>query len=166
MDLLDFEGENLYFEEPLAPAVGALLEQAGRLYGTDAAEPLLLEARRLAPESLTVLVAVYRFHYYQRQLEAALAVAAQALAVTARRLGIPLDWERLGPEHLGQGGPAAMALVRFHLLALKAQAYLLLRLDRVGEGRAILTRLSQLDTHNRLGARQLLDVAAEKQSGR
>ena len=159
MDLMDFEGENLYFEETLAPEVEALVEQAGGLYGEGAAEQPLLEAQRRAPESLNVLVAVYRFYYYQHRLEDALAVAAQALSVTSRRLGIPLDCSLLTHEHLSQGGPAAMALVRFHLLSLKARAYLLLRLGRKEEGRAILIRLLELDSHNRLGVRQLLEVA-------
>jgi len=159
MDLMDFEGENLYFEESLSTEVEALIQTAGGLYGEGEAEQPLLDALRLAPESLNVLVAVYRFYYYQHRLEDALAIARQALSVTARRLGIPLDWKLLGTEQVSQGGSASMALVRFHLLSLKAEAYLLLRLGRREEGRAILTKLLELDAHNRLGAKQLLEVA-------
>lgn len=159
MDLMDFEGENLYFEETVLPEVAALIQTAGVLYGEGEAEQPLLEALRLAPESLNVLVAVYRFYYYQHRLEDALGVARRALSVTARHLGIPLDWELLGAEHVSQGGSASMALLRFHLLSLKAEAYLLLRLGRKDEGRAILTKLLELDSNNRLGAKQLLDVA-------
>ena len=159
MDLMDFEGEKLYFEESLAHEVEALLQQAGDLYGDGGAEPLLVEALRLAPESLNVLVAAYRFYYYQHRLEDALHVAETALAVTAQRLDIPLDWNLLTLSHISQGGPVAMALVRFHLLSLKAKAYLQLRLGRHAEGRAMLAKLLELDSHNRLGAKQLLEVA-------
>lgn len=159
MDLMDFEGENLYFEESVPPEVEALIQKAGGLYGEGEAEQPLLEALRLAPESLNVLVAVYRFYYYQHRLEDALGFAGQALSVTARRLDIPLDWRLLRAEHISQGGSASMALVRFHLLSLKAEAYLLLRLGRKSEGRAILTKLLELDSNNRLGAKQLLEVA-------
>jgi len=159
MDLMDFDGENLYFEESVSPEVEALIQTAGSLYGDGEAEQPLLEALRLAPDSLNVLVAAYRFYYYQHRLGDALGVVGQALPVTARRLGIPLDWKLLGAEHISQGGAASMALVRFHLLSLKAEAYLLLRLGRKDEGRAILTKLLELDSHNRLGAQQLLEVA-------
>ncbi len=159
MDLMDFEGEQLYFEESLSNDVETLLQQAGELYGDGEAEPLLVEALRLAPESLNVLVAVYRFYYYQHRLNDALNIAGLALAVTSRRLDIPADWNVLTSAHLSQAGPAAMALVRFHLLSLKAEAYLLLRLGRTMEGRAMLEKLLELDSHNRLGAKQLLEVA-------
>jgi tetratricopeptide (TPR) repeat protein len=158
MDLMDFEGENLYFEESLPAEVEELIQRAGGLYGEGEAEQPLLEALRLAPESLNVLVAVYRFYYYQHRLEDALRVAGQALAITARRLDIPLDWKLLTEEHVSVG-PASMALLRFHLLSLKAEAYLLLRLGRKDEGRAVLEKLLVLDTNNRLGAKQLLEVA-------
>ena len=159
MDLMDFEGGQLYFEESLPPDVETLLQQAGELYGDGEAEPLLVEALRLAPESLNVLVAAYRFYYYQHRLNDALNIAGLALAVTSRRLEIPADWNVLTSAHVSQAGPAAMALVRFHLLSLKAEAYLLLRLGRTMEGRAMLLKLLELDSHNRLGAKQLLEVA-------
>ena len=159
MDLMDFEGGQLYFEESLPPDVETLLQQAGELYGDGEAEPLLVEALRLAPESLNVLVAAYRFYYYQHRLNDALNIAGLALAVTSRRLEIPADWNVLTSAHISQAGPAAMALVRFHLLSLKAEAYLLLRLGRTMEGRAMLLKLLELDSHNRLGAKQLLEVA-------
>ena len=159
MDLMDFEGEQLYFEESLPPEVETLLQQAGELYGDGEAEPLLVEALRLAPESLNVLVAAYRFYYYQHRLNDALNIAGLALAVTSRCLEIPADWNVLTSAHISQTGPATMALVRFHLLSLKAEAYLLLRLGRSAEGRAMLEKLLELDSHNRLGAKQLLEVA-------
>ena len=158
MDLMDFEGENLYFEETLAPEVEALIQQAGGSYGEGEAEQPLLEALKLAPESLNVLVAVYRFYYYQHRLEDALEVARQSLAITARRLGIPLDWTLLSEGHISVG-PSAVALLRFHLLSLKAEAFLLLRLGLRDESKAILARLVELDEKNRLGAKQLLEVA-------
>lgn len=161
MDLMDFTGENLYFEETVPPEAESLVQAAAALYGEGAAESPLLEAYRLAPESLNVLVALYRFYYYQQRLEQALEIAGQALVVTSRRLGIPRDFQHLNAGHLSQGGEGAMALLRFHLFSLKAQAYLLVRLGRAAEGKAILTRLLELDSHNRLGARQLLEVVED-----
>lgn len=157
MDLLDFAGENLYFEETLPPKAWDLIQQAGDAYGKGEAEQPLQEALRLAPKSLNVLVAVYRFYYYQHRLQDALEIARQALAITARRLAIPLEWQLLEERHV-EVKPDAMALLRFHLFSLKAEAYLLLRLGRKAEARAILEKLLALDGNNRLGARQLLEV--------
>jgi tetratricopeptide (TPR) repeat protein len=161
MDLMDFTAEPLYFEETVPPEAESLIEKASGLYGKGAAEAPLLEAYRLAPESLNVLVALYRFYYYQQRLEEALDIAGRALDLTSRRLGIPRDFSLLTTGHLDQGGAGAMALLRFHLFSLKAQAYLLLRLNRPAEGKAILTRLLALDSHNRLGARQLLEAVED-----
>jgi hypothetical protein len=157
MDLMDFAGENLYFEETLPDSVEELIKTAGSLYGEGGAEPYLLEALKLAPESLNVLVAMYRFYYYQHRLENAVVVADKALSITALRLSIPMDWRLLTAAHLNV--PAAtVALLRFHLLSLKAKAYLLLRLGQKAEGEGILEKLVALDENNRLGAKQLLEV--------
>ena len=60
-----------------------------------------------------------------------------------------------------QVGPASMALLRFHLLSLKAEAYLLLRLQNWDESKAILTKLIELDEKNRLGVKEMLEVAED-----
>jgi hypothetical protein len=160
MDLMDFEGENLYFEENLPAEVEGLIQTAGGLYGEGDAEPPLLDALKLAPESLNVLVALYRFYYYQHRLEDALVVARRSLEITAHRLNIPLDWNLLTEEHVTVG-PATVALLRFHLLSLKAEAFLLLRLRRDQESRAILTKLVALDEKDRLKAKEMLAFAED-----
>ena len=157
MDLMDFAGENLYFEETLPPRVEELIRQAGNAYGEGEVEQPLREALQLAPESLNVLVAVYRFYYYQHRLQDALSIARLALAITAKRLNIPLEWQLLEEQHVDVK-PDTMALLRFHLFSLKAEAYLLLRLGHKEEARAILEKLLVLDVNNRLGAKQLLEV--------
>lgn len=154
---MDFQGKNLYFEEEFSPEVQNLITTASGLYSEGAAEQPLLAALQLAPESLNVLVSAYRFYYYQHRLEDALNIAEQALTITARRLAIPLDWHLLTEAHLNVGSHA-VALLRFHLLSLKAKAYLLLRLGDKETGKTILEKLVALDENNRLGAKQLLDV--------
>jgi tetratricopeptide (TPR) repeat protein len=158
MDLLNFEGQELYFDEPLDETVQALIAAASESYGEGSAEAPLLEAQSLAPHSLTVLVALYRFYYYQHRLEEAIEIAEQALDITARDLALPRDWRRLSELHIAHAALTSMGSLRFHLLCLKAEAYLLLRLGREEDGKAILRKLLELDGNNRLGARQLLDV--------
>lgn len=158
MDLLNFEGQDLYFDEPLDERVHALIADASERYGEGSAEDPLLEARAMAPESLTVLVALYRFYYYQHRLDDAVEIAEQALEITARDLALPADWRNLNEAHIARVALHSMGLLRFHLLCLKAEAYLKLRLGAEDEGKQMLRKLAELDSSNRLGARELLAV--------
>lgn len=161
MDLLDFQGEALYFDEGLDPAVGALLAEASQRYGDGSAEEPLLQAYRAAPRSLAVLVGMYRFYYYQHRLDDAWRIAEAALAVTGTRLDLPQDWRELNQDHIGLAAQRSMTLLRFHLLALKAAAYIRLRLGDTVLGEALLEKLVQLDNHDRLGAVALLQVVRQ-----
>ncbi|MEW5770263.1 MAG: hypothetical protein AB1831_07840 [Pseudomonadota bacterium] len=158
MDLLDFDQTTLYFDEPTPAGVEALLAEAGESYGEPQAEALLLKAYFLVPESLLVLVALYRYFFYQHRLEDALVVADRALALCGRRLGFPAEWQRLHAEFLGQAVLKSMGLLRFYLSVLKASAYINLRLGRADAGRAQLAKLVELDSHDRMGGKALLDV--------
>lgn len=159
MDLLDFSENSLYFDEPLAELAAMLIEQAAAEYGNSDVEPLLLEAYKIAPEHLTVLVALYRYYYYQHRLKNALDIAQEALAVSGRRLNFPRQWYQLTSEHVGAGALISMGMVRFNLLALKAAGYLNLRLHNWQIAIEMLTKVSELDEANRLGSSALLEIA-------
>jgi len=159
VDLLDFSESTLYFDEPLAEVASMLIEQAADEYGENDVEHLLLEANRIAPGHLTVLVALYRYYYYQHRLEDALDIAHQALAVSGKRLDFPANWNRLTNDHLGAGALISMGMVRFYLLALKAAGYLNLRLFNWEAALDMLTKVSELDEADRLGSAALLEVA-------
>jgi tetratricopeptide (TPR) repeat protein len=158
MDLLDFDQTELYFDEPLAQDVARLLVAAADAYGSEAAEDLLLRAHLLAPQHLMVLVALYRFYFYQHRLEDALLVAESALAVSGRRLEFPETWVCLREVNVGAGVMRSMGLVRFYLMVLKAAGYINLRLGRHAMGKAMLEKLVELDSHDRIGGKALLEV--------
>lgn len=158
MDLMDFDQTALYFDDPASPEVEKLLAEAAARYGEEEAEARLLRAYFLAPEQLLVLVALYRYYFYQHRLEDALRVADRALALAGRRLGLPDDWRRLEPAHVGHAVLRSMGLLRFHLMVLKAAGYIHMRLERFDTGRAMLEKLVELDSHDRLGGKALLDV--------
>ncbi len=160
MDLQDFDGDGLYFDEPRQPRVAALLDEASAQYATGMAERPLLTAQALAPGDLSVLVGLYRFYFYQHRHADALGIAAQVLDVVAPRLGLPSDWRALDAGCLARVAPGAIGLLRFHLLALKGAGYLSLRLGLFGQGKAMLAKIVELDADNRLGARLLLEVLA------
>ncbi len=159
MDLLDFSENSLYFDEPLDQRAASLIEQAAAEYSNSDVEPLLLEAHRMAPEHLTVLVAMYRYYYYQHRLQDALNIAHQALDVSGGRLRFPSRWSQLTSAHLGAGAFISMGMVRFYLLALKAAGYLNLRLQNWQTAIDMLTKILQLDVADRLGTAALLEIA-------
>lgn len=162
MDLLDFTGQELYFDTPLPAEVEALLQQAASDYGRDggaSVEPILLRAYFLAPEHLSVLVALYRYYYYQHRLEDALIVAERAIARSACDLGLTEGWTSIDEAWLRQVGQHAMALTRFLLLALKGAGYVELRLNRAQAALARFETLAALDGDGRLGIDTLLRLA-------
>lgn len=162
MDLLDFTDCNLYFEDPLCVQAEALMALAAEQYGEPTAEATLLQAYALAPKSLTVLVGLYRFHFYQHRMEDALHVAEQAITVSGQTLGLPADWRALDAVCVARAAAdGRFALLRFHLLALKAASIVLLRLRRIAEARARLECIAALDSKDHLDSAKLLELIAE-----
>jgi hypothetical protein len=165
MDLLDFEHAELYFDEPLAPEIARLIVSAAEHYGSEAAESLLLRANYMAPQQLTVLVALYRYYFYQHRLEDALLVGESTLAVVGRRLEFPETWLNLRVANVGAGVMRSMGLVRFYLMVLKATGYINLRLGNFEIGQAMLEKLVELDSHDRMGGKALLAVLYDQNNG-
>jgi Flp pilus assembly protein TadD len=163
VDLLQLGDEGLYFDEPCAPQVDALIAEASRQYGQTAAEQSLLRAYFLAPEQLSVLVALYRYYFYQHRMEDALIVAERALDVSARRLHLVGGWRSIGHVALGEAVMHSMGLLRFHLLALKGSAVILLRLERLDEARLRLSKIAEVDARDALGVLPLLAIIAARQ---
>ena len=161
MDLLDFDQAELYCDEPLAPEIARLIVAAADNYGSEEAESLLLRASYLAPKHLMVLVALYRYYFYQHRLEDALLVGESTLAVVGQRLNFPETWMYLNEANLGEGVMRSMGLVRFYLMALKATGYIHLRLGNFETGQAMLEKLVELDSHDRMGGKALLEVLGQ-----
>ena len=163
MDLLDFEAQPLYFEDALSDEVQALLQVAAQSYGEDQAEISLMRAYFLEPEHLTVLVALYRYFYYQNRYDEALLIAERAMEVVARRLELRCSWQQLTLESLGIGIMNSMTLTRFYLMALKGSCYLQLRMGEISNGLARLEKVAELDSDDRIGVHSLVRLARDEQ---
>lgn len=157
-DMLDIENDALYFEEPLGKEAEDCLSQASSHYGESESETSLMRAYFLEPEHPVVLVAMYRYFYYQHRLKDALVVADRVLSIYARRLNFPEDWRQLNDRWLGSAVLVSMTMLRFYMLALKGAGYLQLRLGDYEAALERLQKVSELDVNDRLGARALLDV--------
>lgn len=156
MELHDEEVQQLYYDEVLPLGVGELILAAREQHSAASSESCLRKAFEMAPNSLTVLMALYRFYYSQCRYEDAIVIASQAMNEVAPAISFPEHWSQITFNDLGNGVMTSISLVRFYLLALKAQAYLNLQLDRAAEAACMLNKVIELDAQNRLGARELL----------
>jgi tetratricopeptide (TPR) repeat protein len=158
---MEFEAlENAWFAaryRNLSPVAEEQLRLASLAYADSAkAEMHLALARAIAPDNPVVQVGEYRYYFYKGRLTEALQVASGCLVAVAKELGLPSQWRSVEPEHgnFAADEPAH----RFYLFCLKAYAYLLLRLNRMEEGRMAVDKLLDLDPGNKIGGKVLLDV--------
>jgi len=145
-------------EPPLTPEAACELVRADRAYQEPPrAETHLRRALAIAPEHIEVWVALYRFYFYLGELEKALPWAERCIERTARELGLPPAWQDVVADGRDFSDFDAVK-PRFFLFALKAWGYLQMRLGNVEQGRAAAMKLLELDPHDRVGARLLIEV--------
>lgn len=161
MDLLEFEAEQLYFDEPIDSTTEAAIARAAECYGDGRAEHLLLRAYFREPEHPLVLVALYRYFYYQHRYDEALKVADRVLQIFARRLGLPEQWEALDRNSFENSMLVSMTMLRFYMLALKGAGYLELRLGEYERALQRLRKVAELDKGDRMGAQGLIEVVLD-----
>lgn len=158
MDLQDFESQLMYFDRPMPEEIEALLKAAAEGYAEGCAEPLLQKAFDIDPDNLSVLVALYRFYYYQHRYVQALDIAHHVMSVVAPIISFPGNWYEVEFADLANGVLASFTMVRFYLLALKGAAYLNLRMNNIEQGVSMLNQVIALDSQDRLGAKSLLQA--------
>lgn len=141
----------------LPAEVEGLITQAGLVRSDRAqAEPLLHKARELAPSHPATLIAMYRFHFYGHRLKEARSVAQESLSIARSALGQDLS--------VNDEQARFDAATRFYLFALKAYAYLSLRLGDTDTARNTLAELRQLDPQDRVGGGLLTHVLARAEA--
>jgi tetratricopeptide (TPR) repeat protein len=162
MDLLDFEAEGLYFDEPDVEGIKELIAFAAENYANGKAELPLLKAYFLAPESLNVLVALNRFYYYQHRLEESLGATTKALMIIRPTIAFPEDWNDLQTSHIIDAPADLLTKIRMYLFTLKAVGFLNMRLENLDLSQAIFEKLVELDTKDRIGAKGLLELVIKR----
>ena len=154
-------------DEVLTAAIlGAGLPQAARRHlrlaaqsyrNSEIAEAHLWSAHAAAPSNPAVLIGLYRFYFHKNRLTEALEVAHVCLKKAAHYNALPSDWRDV------QSADAAFSdfwafLPRFYLFTLKAYAHIHMRLGNLAEGRAIVTKLLDLDPADKIGAKVLQGI--------
>jgi|APTNR8051073442_1049403.scaffolds.fasta_scaffold03098_3 tetratricopeptide (TPR) repeat protein len=147
------------FDADLPADVRALLADAEAAYSEpERAERALRAALDRAPDNLALRIAAYTFYFYAQRYDDAIPHAEACLAMAAAALGVPADWQRVGPESTdfsGFGRPQ-----RLYLKSLVALGYCRARLGDHAGGEAILRKAASLDPKDQVGAGRLADVSA------
>ena len=162
MDLLQFDAQDLYFEQEDSLEVRDLIKSASDRYGSGEAELPLLQAYLRAPESLNVLVALNRFYYYQHRLAESLLISEKALALIQRGIDFPEDWRQLEKRHITDSPRELLTRIRLYLFTLKSIGFLNMRMENLALSRSIFEKLVALDDRDRIGAKGLLELVLRR----
>jgi hypothetical protein len=116
----------------------------------------LLDAQQASPQQLEVLTALYKFYFYQGDIDNAEATVLRSLQTAATQAGFVNDWQALSPDAADWSDPRGAA--RAYLYALKALAFIRLRQLRADEAQQILLSLQRLDPDDQVGADVIRDL--------
>ncbi|MCG8017685.1 MAG: hypothetical protein JAY97_15840 [Candidatus Thiodiazotropha sp. 'RUGA'] len=159
-------GNEVHFGFDIEPGVNAELQRAASLISSrEASAEALLQAQRSAPEQIEVLIARYKFHFYQGETEIAEKLVIKTLSLAAKQGNFNQDWQQLNPSSADWNDPRGPE--RFYLYSLKALAFIRLRQEKTDEAESILQTLSLIDPGDQVGAnviRDLLDAIVEEQN--
>ncbi len=156
-NLSHFVRHEVQFGFGLKPEVDAHLQRAAAQVATRATSlEELTAARRCAPDQLEVLVALYKFHFYQGDTELAKDLVFQTLIKASKQGGFAFNWGELGPDSAAWEDPRSPA--RIYLYSLKALAFIRLREDDPVEAAELLATLKRLDPQDVVGADVIRDL--------
>ena len=159
-------GREVHFGFGIKPEVDIHLQKAASLVASrEKSLQALKQAERAAPDQLEVLVALFKFHFYQGETEAAETLVLKTLEAASQQGGFCRDWRRLTAQSTDWHDPRAPG--RLYLYSLKALAFIRLRQNAQDAAESILNTLARLDPQNQVGAdviRDLLDAIAEEQN--
>jgi tetratricopeptide (TPR) repeat protein len=149
--------DGVHFGFDLKPEVDAHLQRAASLVASrEQSLQALKDAEKAAPDQLEVLVALFKFYFYQGETETAEKLVFRALKAASEQGQFSQDWTCLTPQSTDWEDPRAPG--RIYLYSLKALAFIRLRQDRIGEAEAILSTLAQLDPSDQVGADVIRDM--------
>lgn len=143
----------------IAPEADAHLQRAAALVVTRKASlQALNDARHAAPDQVEVLVAMFKFHFYQGDTDKAESLVLEALDKASRQGGFAADWRTLSPDSADWSD--ARGAGRLYLYSLKALAFIRLRQNDAAEAGSILDAMRRLDPTDLVGADVIRDLLA------
>lgn len=121
------------------------------------AEQLLLDTRKLLPERLEILVALYKMYAYSNRFDESLELIDEVLNRAAVEGGFSSDWRSLNSD--SAAWHEARGAVRFYLYSMKARGFVLLRKGKIEQAHTVLQKLCELDARDQVGGSVVFDIA-------
>jgi len=121
------------------------------------AEHLLLRAQAQLPERLEISVALYKMYAYSNRHHEALLLIDGVLCQAAERAGF--EDEVRGDRLTSRRFEEATGATRQYLYALKAKAFVTLRMGKLMQAEVVLAQLEALDPFDQVGGSVVADMA-------
>lgn len=152
-----FVRNEVHFGFDLAPEVNAHLQDAAvRVSTRQESLKSLLAAQKSAPDQLEVLIALYKFFFYQGEIEKAEELVFQALIKSSLKGRFNHNWNTLTEHSADWSDPRSPG--RVFLYSLKALAFIRLRQNNAADADSILKALQRLDPDDQIGANVIRDL--------
>lgn len=157
MSVCKLVSDEVHFGFNLRPEINRHLQRAAASIRSRTESLVSLKkALKSAPDQLETLVALYKFHCYNGDIDVAEDVIFQTLVKAARQGGFDHDWNHLdqgSADWSEQRGPG-----RIYLYSLKALAFIRLRQELLIDAERILNTLKKLDPDDQVGADVVRDL--------
>ena len=146
-----------YYGGDLPAEAERALHAVGLCWEDDAAaEAHIKHALALAPDHLATHYGAYKFYYYRRRLNDCLPHVEAWVKEGIKRNNLPQDWREVRATDANfndfDGDP------RLFLFAMRALGWLLAKMRRFEDGRALLSKVAELDPRDHMGARRLIAI--------
>ncbi|MEJ2621655.1 MAG: hypothetical protein P8163_15760 [Candidatus Thiodiazotropha sp.] len=165
-NVVQMVGDEVHFGFNIEPQANAKLQRAASLISSrEASSEALMQAEQIAPEQIEVLIARYKFHFYQGETDVAEDLVMKVLRLAAEQGKFNRDWCQLNENSADWQDPRGVG--RFFLYSLKALAFIRLRQGKPNEAESILLALSTIDPDDQVGAnviRDLFDAVVKEQN--
>lgn len=135
-----------------------LIAAADTWEDTAQSEENIQQALAIAPCSLDVLVAAYRYFFYKHNNAAALQVATQVVEYIRQSEGFPEDWVALAPILSRRKEELT---IRLYLHAYAASGLVMARMGAIEPAKIITTRINEIDDRREFGAANVLDILTQ-----
>ena len=113
------------------------------------------EALERAGDNLEVLVGAYRFFFYQKNPTIALNIAERVMGIIRAKENLPSDWSELEPLLARR---KEEEYLRLYLNAYAAKGYMLAKLGKIEEAKAITEGVKKIDKNRETCATTIYDV--------
>ncbi len=150
--------ETYSWYEVSSPVKELLLLASENWENSPLAQAYMTAALHQAGDNIHVLIGAYRFFFYKGQSAMALQVAEKVLDQVKTKEKLPYQWEFLKPILVSRQNEP---MIRLFIHAYSAKGFLLARLGKLEEAKAIVERIQEIDAKREYCATTVFEVLTQ-----